>query len=265
MKTSSPSRKMSVRNPSHLGSKIKPSPGGSALTRLASIGSTGGFTARSIATLYPATVPRRGVAAAGAGEACLLRIRTKRSSAHETTSGVAIDPPLRRDDTLRRHSVLHPPLERGQHAVLRIRVRSYPLPEIVRDIAAAAVSHSRHDVKSREAIDILLSEPGHESIVVVDGRVGRILAAVIDHQLATSIAKLIESTAQERVEAPAKRRRARHHAVIIRRISLGFHQPLTTAVGAAAEIRIALGFSITRIDRCFRQNRHLWVSAVIQV
>src|SRR6266550_6530794 len=46
MKISSPSRKMSVRNPSHLGSKIHPSPGGSSLTRLASIGRTGGLTAR---------------------------------------------------------------------------------------------------------------------------------------------------------------------------------------------------------------------------
>src|SRR6185503_4001408 len=46
MKSSSRSRKMSVRNPSHLGSKIHPSPGGSSATRLASIGRTGGLTGR---------------------------------------------------------------------------------------------------------------------------------------------------------------------------------------------------------------------------
>src|SRR2546423_660543 len=253
MKTSSPSRKMSVRNPSHLGSKIQPSPGGSALTRLASIGSTGGFTARSIVTLQPATVTRRTVVTAGAGEARLLRIRTQRACTHETTRRVAIVPPLRRDDALRRHAFLHPLLERGQHAVLRIRVRSYPLSEIVRDITAAAVSHSRHDVKSREAIDILLSEPGHESMVIVDGRVGRILAAVVDHQLATAIAKGVELPTEKCVEPPAKCRRARHHAVIVHRISLGFHQPLTTAIRAAAEIRIAHRSPVERVDRCFCQ------------
>src|SRR5687768_13718868 len=50
MKISSPSRKMSVRKPSHLGSKIHPSPGGSSLTRFASMGSIGGLTGRSITT-----------------------------------------------------------------------------------------------------------------------------------------------------------------------------------------------------------------------
>src|SRR3982074_3247006 len=50
MNISSPSRKISVRKPSHLGSKIHPSPGGSSPTRLASIGSTGGLTARFMAS-----------------------------------------------------------------------------------------------------------------------------------------------------------------------------------------------------------------------
>src|ERR1051326_5267854 len=48
MNSSSPSRKTSVRKPSHLGSKIHPSPGGNSPTRVASIGRTGGFTGRSI-------------------------------------------------------------------------------------------------------------------------------------------------------------------------------------------------------------------------
>src|SRR4051794_19304990 len=52
MKTSSPSRKIRVRKPSHLGSKIHPSPGGSAPTRLASIGRTGGLTARFMGKSY---------------------------------------------------------------------------------------------------------------------------------------------------------------------------------------------------------------------
>src|SRR6185436_14881842 len=53
MKSSSPSRKISVRNPSHLGSKSHPSPGGRSLTRLASIGRTGGVTGRSMANVIP--------------------------------------------------------------------------------------------------------------------------------------------------------------------------------------------------------------------
>src|SRR5678815_2169483 len=48
MNSSSPSRNTSVRKPSHFGSKIQLSPGGSSLTRLASIGRTGGLTGRSI-------------------------------------------------------------------------------------------------------------------------------------------------------------------------------------------------------------------------
>src|SRR6185436_11844034 len=44
MKTSCPSRNTSARNPSHLGSKIHPSPFGSSRTGLASIGRTGGLT-----------------------------------------------------------------------------------------------------------------------------------------------------------------------------------------------------------------------------
>src|SRR5580704_16758553 len=44
MKISSPSRKTSTRKPSHLGSKIQPSPSGSSATRLASIGKSGGLT-----------------------------------------------------------------------------------------------------------------------------------------------------------------------------------------------------------------------------
>src|SRR4051812_27279406 len=48
MNSSSPSRKIKVRNPSHFGSKSQPSPGGSSPTRFASIGSTGGLIGRSI-------------------------------------------------------------------------------------------------------------------------------------------------------------------------------------------------------------------------
>src|SRR3954469_23490068 len=54
MRISSPSRKISARKPSHLGSKIQPSPGGSAPTRLASIGSSGGLTARFMTAEYGA-------------------------------------------------------------------------------------------------------------------------------------------------------------------------------------------------------------------
>src|SRR4029077_1853730 len=59
MKTSSPSRKNSARKPSHLGSKIQPSPGGSSPTRFASIGRTGGLTARFMSG--PAIISRTSV------------------------------------------------------------------------------------------------------------------------------------------------------------------------------------------------------------
>src|SRR4051812_5473460 len=57
MNSSSPSRNTRVRKPSHFGSKIQPSPGGSLSTRFASIGRTGGFTGRSI--LHPTSHPFR--------------------------------------------------------------------------------------------------------------------------------------------------------------------------------------------------------------
>src|SRR5438046_2232028 len=46
MKSSSASRKNSARKPSHFGSKSHPSPSGKAWAGLASIGRTGGLTAR---------------------------------------------------------------------------------------------------------------------------------------------------------------------------------------------------------------------------
>src|SRR5205823_4294029 len=46
MKSSSRSRNTSVRKPSHLGSKIHPSPGGSSATRFASMGRIGGLQGR---------------------------------------------------------------------------------------------------------------------------------------------------------------------------------------------------------------------------
>src|ERR1700678_4176768 len=49
MKISSPSRKTSTRKPSHLGSKIHPSPSGKPATRFASIGKRGGLSGRCIA------------------------------------------------------------------------------------------------------------------------------------------------------------------------------------------------------------------------
>src|SRR5688572_3484297 len=58
MKRSSPSRKISVRKPSHFGSKSHPSPCGSSLTRFASIGKTGGFTGRSIPKAVIPSEPR---------------------------------------------------------------------------------------------------------------------------------------------------------------------------------------------------------------
>src|SRR5580765_5258242 len=51
MNISSPSRKTSVRKPSHLGSKIQPSPDGNSSTRVASMGSSGGLIGSSIATI----------------------------------------------------------------------------------------------------------------------------------------------------------------------------------------------------------------------
>src|SRR4051794_20300358 len=65
MNTSSPSRKTSARNPSHFGSKIQPSPSGSSLTRLASIGKTGGFTGRSMRASYATAERMRPYGAAG--------------------------------------------------------------------------------------------------------------------------------------------------------------------------------------------------------
>src|SRR5688572_827049 len=50
MRISSPSRKMRVRKPSHFGSKIHPSPGGSSPTRFASMGIIGGLTGRCMPT-----------------------------------------------------------------------------------------------------------------------------------------------------------------------------------------------------------------------
>ena len=44
IRISSPSRKTSARNPSHLGSNIQSSPSGNSPTRLASMGRSGGFT-----------------------------------------------------------------------------------------------------------------------------------------------------------------------------------------------------------------------------
>src|SRR5258705_7874515 len=44
IRISSPSRKTSARNPSHFGSKIQSPSAGNSLTRLASIGNSGGFT-----------------------------------------------------------------------------------------------------------------------------------------------------------------------------------------------------------------------------
>src|SRR5579863_6658274 len=52
MKISSPSRKISARNPSHLGSKSQSSPAGNSSTRLASIGKRGGLTGRSTPSYY---------------------------------------------------------------------------------------------------------------------------------------------------------------------------------------------------------------------
>ncbi len=49
--TSSPSRKMMARNPSHLGSYIRPL--GIAVAGLANIGLTGGITGRSTCLILP--------------------------------------------------------------------------------------------------------------------------------------------------------------------------------------------------------------------
>src|SRR5215510_12809176 len=51
---SSPARKTIARKPSHLGSKSQPSPAGSSVASLASMGSTGGSIANAVAgTVYP--------------------------------------------------------------------------------------------------------------------------------------------------------------------------------------------------------------------
>jgi hypothetical protein len=49
--TSSPSRKMTQRKPSHFGSYVMPSATGMSSTALASIGSTGGLIGRSTGTV----------------------------------------------------------------------------------------------------------------------------------------------------------------------------------------------------------------------
>src|SRR6185295_3026544 len=58
MKTSLPSRKMSARKPSHLGSKIHAPALGSSLTRFASIGRIGGLTGSSIICVFLPQITR---------------------------------------------------------------------------------------------------------------------------------------------------------------------------------------------------------------
>src|SRR5690349_10670267 len=137
MKISSPSRKTSVRKPSHFGSKIQPSPSGSALTRLASIGSTGGLTGKSIFRSLPTTVVGGLVLAADVVPPRPLRIWAKRTHAQNSTSCITVDAPLSCDNTLWRDTRFHPTLERAQHAALRRRVRAHPLPKIVGRLSAA--------------------------------------------------------------------------------------------------------------------------------
>src|SRR2546430_2735589 len=82
-----------------------------------------------------------------------LRIRTERARTQNSTRSVAVLRPLGRDDTRRTYAALHPALERFQHAVLRVRVRSHPLSKIVGDFAAATMTHARHDVELHEVVD----------------------------------------------------------------------------------------------------------------
>src|SRR6185369_5855690 len=58
MNTSLPSRKMSARKPSHLGSKIHAPALGSSLTRFASIGRIGGLTGSSIICVFVPQITR---------------------------------------------------------------------------------------------------------------------------------------------------------------------------------------------------------------
>src|SRR5678815_4948639 len=58
MNTSLPSRKMSARKPSHLGSKIHAPALGSSLTRFASIGRMGGLTGSSIICVFDPQITR---------------------------------------------------------------------------------------------------------------------------------------------------------------------------------------------------------------
>src|SRR5437868_840422 len=98
MKISSPSRKISVRNPSHLGSKIHPSPGGSSLTLFASIGSTGGLTARFMSPSTAVSLPAppksrsgglRSSSTFSAARPCLPETPARSHGAHKSRSPIS--------------------------------------------------------------------------------------------------------------------------------------------------------------------------------
>src|SRR5688500_1007516 len=110
MKISSSSRKMSVRKPSHLGSKIHPSPGGSSPTRFASIGRTGGLTARFMSVHFhvcPLIAQGRSVSAyRGSLEDCATSALTTICRTLSPASHAFVAPDFRRSSLMRSQIVL---------------------------------------------------------------------------------------------------------------------------------------------------------------
>src|ERR1700733_2321296 len=89
MRISSPLRKTSARKPSHFGSKTHASPAGNSLTRLASMGRTGGFTGSCTMPWYRLTALRSDASIKKQGQQTGARMAKQKSLLRGVLAGMA--------------------------------------------------------------------------------------------------------------------------------------------------------------------------------
>src|SRR5712671_1047494 len=139
-----------------------------------------------------------------------MRIRANPARLDDGALRVAVDLEFRGDHPVWCDTLLHPFLERRVETVLRSIAWAQPLAEVVGLVAASAVSHSWKYIELEKTGNRRISHSPAHIRNELDIRLGTIVSAVIDDDLAAALLERRKISADESLEAKVRRRRSGH-------------------------------------------------------